>query len=47
MPEFYQSLNNNIVSNLALKLLILTGVRSMPIRHIRLEEINQSMLYLV
>ncbi|GAA5094972.1 tyrosine-type recombinase/integrase [Bartonella acomydis] len=42
VPEFYQSLNDNIVSNLALKLLILTGVRSMPIRHIRLEEINQS-----
>ncbi|WP_139413087.1 tyrosine-type recombinase/integrase [Bartonella mastomydis] len=42
VPAFYQSLNDNIVSNLALKLLILTGVRSMPIRHIRLEEINQS-----
>ncbi|WP_019219610.1 tyrosine-type recombinase/integrase [Bartonella florencae] len=42
VPNFYQSLNDNIVSNLALKLLILTGVRSMPIRHIRLEEINQS-----
>ncbi len=42
VPEFYQSLDDNIVSNLALKLLILTGVRSMPIRHIRLEEINQS-----
>ncbi|UNF29753.1 tyrosine-type recombinase/integrase [Bartonella krasnovii] len=42
VPEFYQSLNDELVSNLALKLLILTGVRSMPIRHIRLEEINQS-----
>ncbi|UNE55326.1 tyrosine-type recombinase/integrase [Bartonella machadoae] len=42
VPAFYQSLDDNIVSNLALKLLILTGVRSMPIRHIRLEEINQS-----
>ncbi|WP_254475383.1 site-specific integrase [Bartonella sp. B1098] len=41
VPAFYQSLNNELVSNLALKLLILTGVRSMPIRHIRLEEINQ------
>ncbi len=42
VSAFYQSLDDNIVSNLALKLLILTGVRSMPIRHIRLEEINQS-----
>lgn len=42
VPAFYQSLDDRIVSNLALKLLILTGVRSMPIRHIRLEQINQS-----
>ncbi|EJF75580.1 hypothetical protein MCO_01772 [Bartonella sp. DB5-6] len=40
--EFYQPLDDNIVLNLALKLLILTGVRSMPIKRIRLEEINQS-----
>nr|CBI81113.1 phage-related integrase [Bartonella sp. 1-1C] len=42
VPKFFQSLNDEIVSNLALKLLILTGVRSMPIRHIRLEEIYGS-----
>ncbi|MCZ2204023.1 tyrosine-type recombinase/integrase [Bartonella sp. A05] len=42
VPEFYQSLNDELVSNLALKLLILTGARSMPIRYIRSEEINES-----
>ncbi|AQX18161.1 MULTISPECIES: hypothetical protein [unclassified Bartonella] len=42
VPKFFQSLNDEIVSNLALKLLILTGVRSMPIRHIRSEEIYGS-----
>ncbi|WP_019223958.1 tyrosine-type recombinase/integrase [Bartonella rattaustraliani] len=42
VPAFYQGLDDHIISNLALKLLILTGVRSMPIRHIRLEQINES-----
>lgn len=42
VPAFYQSLDDRIISNLALKLLILTGVRSMPIRHIRLKQINES-----
>ncbi len=42
VPKFFQSLNDELVSNLALKLLILTGVRSMPIRHIRSEEIYGS-----
>ena len=38
-PEFYQSLDENSLTQLALKLLILTGVRSYPIRHAHLEEI--------
>ncbi|WP_245256837.1 site-specific integrase [Bartonella sp. DB5-6] len=42
VPKFFQSLNDELVSNLALKLLILTGVRSTPIRHIRSEEIYGS-----
>jgi len=39
-PEFYQSLDENSPTQLALKLLILTGVRSYPIRHAHLEEIT-------
>ena len=33
VPAFYQSLNDTLISNQALKLLILTGLRSDPIRH--------------
>ncbi|WP_212112951.1 tyrosine-type recombinase/integrase [Bartonella queenslandensis] len=41
VPAFYQSLDDNILSNLALKLLILTGVRSYPLRYLRLEQIDK------
>ncbi|WP_254475350.1 site-specific integrase [Bartonella sp. B1098] len=41
IPAFYQSLDDKILSNLVLKLLILTGVRSYPLRYLRLEQINK------
>ncbi|ATP11917.1 integrase [Bartonella henselae] len=41
VPAFYQSLDDKILSNLALKLLILTGVRSYPLRYLRLEQIDK------
>lgn len=42
VPAFYQKLKDDILSNLALKLLILTGARSYPLRHLRLEQIDKS-----
>lgn len=40
VPEFYQSLDELTVTHLALRLLILTGVRSYPLRFIRLDQID-------
>ncbi len=42
VPAFYQSLDDKILSNLALKLLILTGERSYPLRYLRLEQIDKN-----
>lgn len=40
VPVFYATLEAPTITHLALRLLILTGVRSRPLRHIRLEEID-------
>ena len=40
VPEFYASLDEATPTHLALRLLILTAVRSAPIRHLRLENIS-------
>ncbi|AZQ69500.1 site-specific integrase [Silicimonas algicola] len=40
VPNFYKSLSEATLTQLALKLLILTGLRSMPIRHARLDQID-------
>jgi len=40
VPAFYQSLSEPTVTQLALRLLILTGVRSGPLRFLRLEDIE-------
>lgn len=40
VPEFYASLDECSVTHLALRLLILTGVRSKPLRRIRLDQIE-------
>lgn len=40
VPAFYQSLSDGTVTHLALRLLILTGVRSGPLRHIREDQID-------
>ena len=40
VPEFYASLEEPTLTHLALRLLILTGVRSSPLRNIRLEQIE-------
>ena len=40
VPDFYSSLEEPTPTHLALRLLILTGVRSTPLRHIRLEQIE-------
>lgn len=40
VPAFYASLAEPTPTNLALRLLILTGVRSGPLRHLRLEHIE-------
>jgi integrase len=40
VPAFYQSLDDGSVTHLALRLLILTGVRSGPLRHLRVEQID-------
>ncbi|MGJ8604646.1 MAG: tyrosine-type recombinase/integrase [Marivita sp.] len=40
VPDFYASLEEPTVTHLALRLLILTGLRSAPVRLARLDEIN-------
>ena len=40
VPEFYQSLTDGSVTHLALRLLILTAVRSRPLRFMRLDQIE-------
>lgn len=40
VPTFYASLNDGSVTHLALRLLILTGVRSGPLRHLHVDHIN-------
>ncbi|MGK7652425.1 tyrosine-type recombinase/integrase [Roseovarius sp. B08] len=40
VPAFYESLSDGTVTHLALRLLILTGLRSRPLRFCRLEEIE-------
>jgi len=40
VPAFYSGLSDGSVTHLALRLLILTGVRSGPLRHIREEQID-------
>lgn len=40
VPTFYQSLSSGTLSELALRLLILTAVRSYPLRHIREDQID-------
>lgn len=40
VPAFYKSLNDGTVTHLALRLLILTALRSMPVRYCRLDEID-------
>lgn len=40
VPDFYASLEEPTLSHLAMRLLILTGVRSGPLRNIRLEQID-------
>ena len=40
VPAFYSSLDDGSATHLALKLLILTGVRSNPLRHIHEDQIN-------
>lgn len=40
VPDFYKSLSDSTLTQLALKLLILTGLRSASIRHARLDQID-------
>lgn len=40
VPKFYETLGDPTVTNLALRLLILTGVRSRPLRFARLDQIE-------
>ncbi len=40
VPAFYQSLSGGTISELALRLLILTAVRSFPLRHMHLDQID-------
>ncbi|WP_417435315.1 tyrosine-type recombinase/integrase [Hoeflea sp.] len=40
VPAFYQNLSDGSVTHLALRLLILTGVRSGPLRHVREDQID-------
>lgn len=40
IPEFYESLNEQTVTHLALRLLILNGVRSRPLRFLELDHLN-------
>ncbi len=39
-PNFYQSLDDKSLPQLALRLLVLTGLRSYPVRHAHLDEID-------
>lgn len=41
VPAFYATLSEGSLTHLALRLLILTGVRSNPVRHIREEQISR------
>lgn len=41
VPKFYESLEEPSLSNLAMRLLILTGVRSKPLRFLKLEQIEK------
>jgi integrase len=40
VPAFYASISEPSATQIALRLLILTGVRSAPVRHIRLEQVD-------
>ncbi|GAA6165469.1 hypothetical protein NBRC116590_31730 [Pelagimonas sp. KU-00592-HH] len=40
VPKFYQSLDDGSVTHLALRLLILTGVRSMPVRFMQADQVE-------
>lgn len=40
VPAFYQSLSGGTITELALRLLILTAVRSYPLRHMHLDQID-------
>ncbi len=40
VPAFYQSLDGGTVTEMALRLLILTAVRSYPLRHVHLDQIK-------
>lgn len=40
VPDFYASLEEPTLTHLALRLLMLTGMRSKPLRHIRLDQIE-------
>jgi len=40
VPGFYASLSEPTITHLALRLLILTGVRSRPLRYLRLDQLN-------
>ena len=40
VPVFYRSLSGGTITELALRLLILTAVRSYPLRHLHLDQIN-------
>ncbi|OBY25691.1 tyrosine-type recombinase/integrase [Leisingera sp. JC1] len=40
VPEFYNSLNEGSITHLALRLLILTAVRSHPVRHCHIDDID-------
>lgn len=44
VPDFYASLDDSITTHLALRLLILTGLRSRPVRFARLDEIDSDIL---
>ena len=40
VPAFYRSLSGGTITELALRMLILTGVRSYPLRHLHLDQIE-------
>ena len=42
VPAFYASVSGDSPSDMALRLLILTGLRSAPSRHIRLDQIDEA-----